>query len=102
MDKSFRLIVGFLTIGTAVLTIAAAYVVGAEQGVNSQQPTIVELFRKLNPDVLINPLPYMHPLRNVLFGSALSIGICWIALLIAMFLKTKKEKRFWTHISILE
>lgn len=92
MDKIFKLIAGFLTIATVVLTITIAYVVGVEQGVNSQQPTIVELFRKLNPDILINLLPYMHPLRNVLFGAAFSVGICWIALFIATFLHKQRRK----------
>lgn len=77
--------------GTVVLTIAVAYAVGVEQGVNSQQPSIVELFRKLNPDVLINPIPYMHPLRNALFGSALFVRICWIVLFIALALQAKKQ-----------
>lgn len=91
MGKMFRLIAGLLAMGTVVLTIAVAYAVGVEQGVNSQQPSIVELFRKLNPDVLINPIPYMHPLRNALFGSALFVRICWIVLFIALALQAKKQ-----------
>jgi hypothetical protein len=91
MSKMLRLITGLVVIGTVVLTIAVAYVAGVEQGVNSQQPEISELYRKLDPDVLINPLPYMHPLRNFLFGSALFIGICWIALLITTSLQAKKK-----------
>jgi hypothetical protein len=94
MGKMLRLMAVFLAIGTVVLTIAVAYVVGVEQGVNSQQPEIAELYRKLNPDVLINWLPYMHPLRNFLFGSALFIGICWIAFFIAISLQAKKKGFF--------
>jgi len=84
MGKMLRLIAGLLAIATIVLTIAVAYVAGVEQGVNSKQPEIAELYRKLNPDVLMNLLPYMHPLRNFLFGSALFIGICWIVFLITI------------------
>ncbi len=94
VDKMLRLMVVFLAIGTVVLTMAVAYVAGVEQGVNSQQPEIVELYRKLNPDVLINWLPYMHPLRNFLFGSALFIGICWIAFFITIPLQGKKQRFF--------
>jgi hypothetical protein len=83
MGKMLKLMAVFLAIGTVVLTIAVVYVTGVEQGVNSQQPEIAELYKKLNPDVLIDWLPYMHPLRNFLFGSALFIGICWIAFFIS-------------------
>jgi hypothetical protein len=89
-----RLIAGLLAIGTVVLTIAIVYVAGVEQGVNSQQPQIAELYRRLNPDVLMNPLPYMHPLRDFLFGSALFIGICWIAFFITISLRAKKKEFF--------
>jgi hypothetical protein len=99
MDNRLKLIVGFLTIATAVLAMATAYVVGVEQDVNSQQPEITE-FRQLNPDVLINPLPYTHPLRNVLYGYAVSIGICWIALF--MYLREKKAHKTVGCQSLLE
>jgi hypothetical protein len=92
MGKMLRLMAVFLTIGTVVLTMAVAYVAGVEQGVNSQQPEIAELYRKLNPDVLINWLPYMHPLRNFLFSSALGIGICWIAFFCTISLQGKKQR----------
>jgi len=94
MGKMLRLIAGLLAIGTVVLTIAIVYVAGVEQGVNSQQPQIAELYRRLNPDVLMNPLPYMHPLRDFLFGSALFIGICWIAFFITISLRAKKKEFF--------
>jgi hypothetical protein len=92
MGKMLRLIAVFLAIGTVVLTIAAFYVAGVEQGVNSQWPEIAELYRKLNPDVLINWVPYMHPLRNFLFGSSLFIGICWIAFFINISLHAKRAR----------
>jgi polyferredoxin len=91
MGEMLRLMAIFLAIGTVVLTMAVVYVVGVEHGVNSQQPEIVELYHKLNPDVLINPLPYMHPLRNFLFGSALFIAICWITFFITISLAVKKK-----------
>jgi len=81
----------FLVIGTVVLTTAVVYVAGVEQGVNSQHPEIAELYRKLNPDVLINWLPYMHPLKNSLLGSAVFTGICWIVFFIAISLQAKKR-----------
>jgi hypothetical protein len=93
MAKMLRLMAVFLAIGTVVLTMAVFYVAGVEQGVNSKQPEIAELYRKLNPDVLINWLPYMHPLRNFLFGSAFLIGICWIAFFIIISLQAKKGLR---------
>jgi hypothetical protein len=94
MGKMLRLIGGLLAMGTVVLAIAVAYVTGVEQGINSQQPDIAELYRRLNPDVFINPLPYMHPMRNFLFGSAILIGICWIVLFITLSLQGK-EKGFF-------
>jgi hypothetical protein len=94
MGKKLRLMAGLLAIATVVLTIAVFYVAGVEQGVNSQQSEIAKLYGKLNPDVLINPIPYMHPLRNFLFGSALFIGICWIAFSITISLQAKKKKFF--------
>jgi hypothetical protein len=89
-----KLMAVFLAIGTVVLTIAVAYVIGVEQGVNSQQTEIAELYKQLNPDVLIDWLPYMHPLRNFLFGSALFIGICWIALFIAGYFHNELKARY--------
>jgi hypothetical protein len=91
MDKMLKLMAGFLAIATVFLAMATVYVIGIEQGVNSQQPEIAELYRKLNPDVLINPLPYIHPLRNFLFGSALFIGSCWIAFITTISLQAKKK-----------
>ena len=91
MDNMLRLMAVFLAIGTVVLTMALVYVAGVEQGVNSQQPEIAELYRKLTPDVLINWLPYMHPLRNFLFGSALFLGIFWIVFFMAISLQAKKK-----------
>jgi hypothetical protein len=79
MGKMLRLMAVFLAIGTVVWAMAVVYVVGVEQGVNS---------------VLLNWLPYMHPLRNFLFGSALFIGICWIAFFIATSLQAKKKGFF--------
>lgn len=86
-----RLTALLLVTATVILAIAIAYVVGAEQGVNSQRPHIFELLRKANPDVLINQLPYMHPLRNVLFAFTLVIGTCWMTLFITVSLQAMRK-----------
>jgi hypothetical protein len=91
VSKKFRVVVTILTIATVTLAIAAAYVIDVEQGVNSQQPQIIEVFRKLNPDVLLNPIPWIHPLKNAIFGSTLFIGVCWIT--IATISLQKKIKK---------
>jgi len=91
MDNMLRLMAVFLAIGTVVLTMAVVYVMGVEQGVNSQQPEIAELYKQLDPDILIYWIPYMHPLRNFLFGSALLLGICWIAFFIGAHYCRKSE-----------
>ena len=91
MGKILRLTGLFLAIATVILAIAIAYVVGVEQGVNSQRPHILELLRKADSDVLINLLPYMYPLRNVLFAFALVIGTCWMTLLITVSLQAMRK-----------
>lgn len=78
MKKIFWIIVSVLTVATVVLAIVAAYVIGVEQGVNSQQWRIKELLEELHPGFIVDFFPWMHPLRNALFASTLFIGICWI------------------------
>jgi len=73
------------------LTMAVVYMIGVEQGVNSQQSEIAELYGKLNHDVLINPIPYVHPFRNVILGFAIFIGICW-TVFITVSLPAKKAR----------
>lgn len=87
MKKIFLILVSVLTVATVVLAIVAAYVIGVEQGVNSQQWRIKELLEELHPGLIVDFLPWMHPLRDALFGSTLIIGICWILFVVVGLLK---------------
>jgi hypothetical protein len=90
MGKKFRTLIGILTAATVIQLLAVAYVVGVEQGVNSQQYTIKTLTEQLSGPSIIDFLPYIHPLRNTLFVSSLIIAFCWILVAVVALPRNRK------------
>ena len=91
MGKKFRTLIGILTAATVIQLLAVAYVVGVEEGVNSQQYTIKTLTERLSPGPgIIDFLPYIHPLRNTLFVSSLIIVFCWLLVAVVALLRNRK------------
>jgi hypothetical protein len=90
MNRTFWIIEA-LTISTLILTIAIAYIHGVEEGINSQQYRIKMLEEQLHPGLIIDYLPYLHPLRNALFGIGFFLILCWIGVA-AMVLGRRKSK----------
>jgi len=84
MNRAFKAIVVILILATVIQAIAIAYVLGFEQGVNSQQPYIQELYRELHPDLLVDFFIWLHPLRNTLFGTSIILALCWIFVLLSI------------------
>jgi hypothetical protein len=84
MNRAFKAIVVILIVATVIQAIAIAYVLGFEQGVNSQQPHIQELYRELNPDLLVDFFIWLHPLRNTLFGTSIILALCWAFVLLSI------------------
>jgi hypothetical protein len=84
MNRAFKAIVVILIMATVIQAIAIAYVLGFEQGVNSQQPHIQELYRELNPDLLVDFFIWLHPLRNTLFGTSIILALCWAFVLLSI------------------
>jgi hypothetical protein len=89
MGKKFRTLIGILTAATVIQLLVVAYVVGVEQGVNSQQYTIKILTEQLGPGI-IDFLPYIHPLRNTLLISSLIIAFCWLLVAVVALLRNRK------------
>ena len=90
MGKKFRTLIGVLTAATVIQLLAVAYVVGVEQGVNSQQYTIKTLTEQLTGPGIIDFLPYIHPLRNALFVSSLIIAFCWLLVAVVALPRNRK------------
>ena len=84
MNRAFKAIVVILIVATVIQAIAIAYVLGFEQGVNSQQPHIQELYRELNPDLPVDFFIWLHPLRNTLFGISIILALCWAFVLLSI------------------
>ena len=89
MGKKFRTLIGILTAATVIQLLVVAYVVGVEEGVNSQQYTIKTLTEQLN-GLIIDFMPYIHPLRNTLFISSLTIAFCWLLVAVVALLRNRK------------
>jgi hypothetical protein len=49
------------------------------------------LEEQLHPGLIIDYLPYLHPLRNALFGIGFFLTLCWIGVA-AMVLGRRKSK----------
>jgi len=49
------------------------------------------LEEQLHPGLIIDYLPYLHPLRNTLFGIGFFLTLCWIGVA-AMVLGRRKNK----------
>lgn len=90
MNKAFWIIEA-LTIATFILAITAAYIHGIAEGINSQLYRIKMLEEQLHPGLIIDYLPYLHPLRNALFGIVFFLTLCWIGVA-AMVLGRRKSK----------
>lgn len=89
MGKKFRILIGILTAATVIQLLVVAYVVGVEEGVNSQQYTIKTLTEQLTGHI-IDFLPYIHPLRNTLFTSSLIIASCWLLVAVVALLRNRR------------
>jgi len=101
MGKKFRTLIGILTAATVIQLLAVAYVLGVEQGVDSQQYTIKTLTERLSPGLIIDFLPYIHPLRNTLFVSSLIIAFCWLLLaVVALPPARAKTKLFYDSLMV--
>jgi ABC-type maltose transport system permease subunit len=90
MNRTFW-IVETLIIATFTLAIAIAYIHGVEEGMNTQQYRIKMLEEQLHPGLIIDYFPYLHPLRNALFGIGFSLTLCWIGVA-AIVLGRRKNK----------
>ena len=84
MNRLFKMVVAILILVTVIQAIAVAYVLGFEHGVNSQQPIIQQLYRELNPDLLVDFFIWLHPLRNTLFGTSIILALCWTFVLLSI------------------
>ena len=84
MSRVFKAIVVVLIVATFIQALALAYVLGFEQGINSQQHHIQELYRELNPDLLVDFFIWLHPLRNTLFGTSIILALCWAFVLLSI------------------
>jgi hypothetical protein len=90
MNRTFW-IVETLIIATFILAIAVAYIRGVEEGMNTQQYRIKMLEEQLHPELIFDYFPYLHPLRNALFGIGFSLTLCWIGVA-AIVLGRRKNK----------
>jgi hypothetical protein len=84
MNKSFNAVLTVLILATFIYAITLAYVIGFERGVNSQRPIIEQLNRELHPDLRISFIPYLHPMRNLLFGTGAILALCWTFVLLSI------------------
>jgi len=84
MNRLFKMVVAILILATFIQALALAYVLGFERGVNSQQPIIQQLYRELNPDLLVDFFIWLHPLRNTLFGTSIILALCWAFVLLSI------------------
>jgi ABC-type maltose transport system permease subunit len=89
MGTKFRTLIGILTAATVIQLLVVAYVVGVEEGFNSQQYTIKTLKEQLT-GLIMDFLPYIHPLRNTLFISSLIIAFCWLLVAVVAFSRNRK------------
>jgi len=90
MGKKFRTLIGILTVATVIQLLVVAYVVGVEEGVNSQRYIIKTLREQLGPGLIMDYLPYVHPLRNTLFISFLIIAFCWLLVAVVALARNRK------------
>lgn len=90
MGKKFRILIGVLTVATVIQLLVVAYVVGVEEGVNSQLYAIKTLREQLSPGLIIDFMPYIHPLRNTLFVSSLIIAFCWLLVTVVALPRSRK------------
>jgi hypothetical protein len=96
MKRTF-LIMAALTISTLILAIAIAYILGLEEGINSQQYHIKVLEEQLHPGLIIDYFPYLHPFRNALFATGLFLTLCWIGVTAIVLRKSKPKVRQFLH-----
>jgi len=90
MKRAFWIIEA-LTIATLILAVAIAYIHGVEEGINSQIYHIKILEEQLHPGLIIDYLPYLHPFRNALFGTAFFLTLCWISVAAIVLVKRKPK-----------
>ena len=90
MKRAFW-IIRVLTIATLILGMAIAYILGVEEGINSQLYHIKILEEQLHPGLIIDYFSYFHPLRNALFIAGSVLITCW-AIVATMVLAERKPK----------
>ncbi len=93
MNRLFKVASSILILATVIQAIALAYVLGYEHGVNSQLPIIQQLDRELHPDLLIDYIIWLHPLRNTLFGTGIILVVCWALVLLSILQKRYSEPK---------
>jgi len=84
-------IIRVLTVATLILGMAIAYILGVEEGINSQLYHIKILEEQAHPGLIIDYFSYFHPLRNALFATGSVLITCW-AIVATMVLAERKPK----------
>jgi hypothetical protein len=91
LNKLLKATVVVLILATVVQAGAMGYMFGYEQGISSQEITILKLQRELHPELIYDPVLYFHPLRNTLFSTGSILALCW-AIVVSLILRREPTK----------
>lgn len=84
MNRRFVALVWLLVAASVIYAVVFAYVLGVEEGMNSQLHRIKELETQINPLFATMHGTYTHPLRGALNCPSFVLVISWYSILLPL------------------